>query len=155
MGRKAHLENHLSSEQLKERYRQTLDKVEPRRWHLLWLVSEKWKIKEAAAVGYNYDYALEVVKAYNEQGEEAIRNKPRVSQKKSLKALLNEAQLEELKESLKHPPVDKGIWIGPKVAHWIAEKIGREKVWPQRGWDYRSKVSLLSQSSETETPEGQ
>lgn len=140
MGRKAHLENHLSSEQLKERYRQTFDKVESRRWHLLWLVSEKWKIKEAAtAVGYNYDYAKEIVKAYNSKGEEAIKNKPRVRKKKSGKALLNEEQLSELRESLKHPPVDQGIWTGPKVAHWLAEKIGREKVWPQRGWDYLKK----------------
>ncbi|WP_219907747.1 IS630 family transposase [Aphanothece hegewaldii] len=140
MGRKAHLENYLSSEQLKERYRQTKNKVESRRWHLLWLVSEKWKIKEAAAaVGYNYDYAKEVIKAYNEQGEEAIKNKPRLRKKTFGKALLNEAQLEELRERLKQPPPDQGIWTGPKVAHWIAQKIGREKVWPQRGWDYLKK----------------
>lgn len=153
MGRKANLENYLSSEQLKEHYRQTKDKVESRRWHLLWLVSEKWKIKEAATVvGYNYDYAKEIVKAYNCLGEEAIKNKPRVRKKKSGKALLNEEQLKELAESLKHPPLDQGIWTGPKVAHWIAEKIGKEKVWPQRGWDYKQKVSLLPQSSPTEPP---
>jgi len=52
-------------------------------------------------------------------------------------ALLNTKQLEELRSSLKQQPEDKGIWTGPKVADWIAKKTGREKVWPQRGWDYQ------------------
>ena len=59
MTRKAHLEAHLSSSELKTRYLSTIDKVERRRWQLLWLVSEKWTIKQAAkAVGINYDYGL-------------------------------------------------------------------------------------------------
>ena len=31
--------------------------------------------------------------------------------------------------------VDGGLWTGPKVAAWMATRLGR-KVWPQRGWDY-------------------
>lgn len=70
MTRKAHLEPHLSSNELKTRYQLTTDKVESRRWHLLWLVSQKWTIKQAAvAVGLNYDYAKDIVRNYNQQGE--------------------------------------------------------------------------------------
>jgi transposase len=135
MTRKAQLEPHFSSSELKTRYLATLDKVERRRWHLIWLVSQKWTIKQAAsAVGINYDYALEIVKNYNEQGEGAIQNRHK-GKKPRKKALLDEKQLEELKECLKKPPADRGIWTGPKVAAWIAEKTGTEKVWPQRGWE--------------------
>ncbi len=67
MAKKAYLIPDLSSVQLKARYLSTLDRVESRRWHLLWLVSEKWTIKEAAsAVGINYDYARDIVKSYNQ-----------------------------------------------------------------------------------------
>jgi transposase len=59
--------------------------------------------------------------------------------------LLNAEQLEQLRSSLKQPPPDKGLWTGPKVADWIAKKTGREKVWPQRGWDYLKKCRYSSQ----------
>src|SRR3982750_1539261 len=35
------------------------------------------------------------------------------------------------------PPADGGLWTGPKVATWMAARLGR-KVWPQRGWGYLS-----------------
>jgi len=140
MTKKAHLEAHFSNCELKARYLSTADKVERRRWHLLWLVSEKWTIKQAAkGVGLNYDYAREIVKDYNERGEEGVRNRHKGRKSSRKKALLNETQLEELKECLKKQPVDQGIWTGPKVAAWIAQKTGKEKVWPQRGWDYLKK----------------
>lgn len=141
MAKKAHLEAHFSSTELKTHYLTTTDKIERRRWHVLWLVSQQWTIKQAAkAVGLNYDYTREIVKDYNERGKEAVANKHKGKQASKAKALLTQAQLEELRECLKHPPSDRGIWTGPKVASWIAEKTGREKVYAQRGWDYLKKL---------------
>src|SRR4028119_251874 len=138
MVKKAHLQPYLTSPELKTRYLCTLDRVESRRWHLLWLVSKSWTIQQASqAVGLNYDYAKDIVKAYNQQGEKAIANRRRQRTALPSHALLNREQLEELGSSLKQAPEDKGIWTGPKVADWIAKKTGREKVWPQRGWDYQ------------------
>jgi transposase len=141
MTRKAHLETHLSGVELKNRYLNATDKVARRRWHLLWLISEQWTIKQAAkAVGFHYEYAREVVKKYNEQGESGIRNKMWGRNAKGREPLLTRQQLCELQECLKQPPSDQGIWTGPKVAQWIAQKTGRERVWPQRGWDYLKKL---------------
>ena len=39
MPKKAYLAEHLSSEELKDRYRSSQDSVETRRWHLLWKIS--------------------------------------------------------------------------------------------------------------------
>jgi len=76
MAKKADLELHFSSAELKTHYLTTTDKIERRRWHLLWLVSQQSAIKQAAkAVGLNYDYAREIVKEYNQQGQEAVSNK--------------------------------------------------------------------------------
>lgn len=144
--KKAHLQPYLTSSELKERYLCCSDRVESRRWHLLWLVSKQWTIRQASlAVGLNYDYAKDIVKAYNQLGEVAIANRRRQRTVPPSHALLNSEQLQELRSSLKQQPEDKGIWTGPKVADWIAKKTGREKVWPQRGWDYLKKCRYSAQ----------
>jgi len=56
--------------------------------------------------------------------------------------LLTLAQQQELKEALQSPPPDGGAWSGPKVAEWIAQKTGRQHVWPQRGWDYLKRLGI-------------
>lgn len=147
MVKKAHLVPHLNSIELKSRYLSAQDRVESRRWHLIWLVSQKWTIKQAAtAVGLNYDYALDIVAGYNQQGELAIANGYRQPKKRPAHALLNAQQLEKLRNSLKGSPPDKGLWTGPKVAQWIKSETGREKVWDQRGWDYLKKCRYSLQT---------
>jgi len=137
MTRIAHLQPYLNDSELKNRYWRATDPVEARRWHLLWLISQKKTIKEASVViGINYDYAKELVKLYNQQGEKGIIRKQLHRKERSRRALLNEELLSELRLSLKEESPDKGIWTGPKVAEWIAKKTGREQVWAQRGWDY-------------------
>jgi molybdenum-dependent DNA-binding transcriptional regulator ModE len=78
MVKKAHLQPYLTSSELKARYLCARERVESRRWHLLWLVSQQWTIQQASvAVGLNYDYAKDIVKAYNQLGEKAIANRRR------------------------------------------------------------------------------
>lgn len=142
MARKAKLANHLSVEELKDKYRKSRDGVESRRWHLLWKVSLGWTIENSAvAVGLSYRYARTIVKRYNQQGEKGVinqRNKTKINPR-GREPLLNGEQLEKLKQALKKAPSDGGLWTGPKVARWIEKETGREKVWPQRGWDYLKK----------------
>lgn len=87
MVKKAHLQPYLTSYQLKSRYLSTSDRVESRRWHLLWLVSQGWTIQQASqAVGINYDYAKDIVKTYNQLGEKAIVKSVSVLGRLSLEA---------------------------------------------------------------------
>lgn len=145
MGRKITLENHLSSEELKARYQSSTDPVESRRRHLLWLVSQRWYLFDAAAsVGVSYSYARKVVYAYNQDGVEMLVNRRRGRQMSS-RALLSAAQQEELDQALQSPPADGGLWSGPKVAPWIAKKTGRARVDPQRGWDYLQRLNYSGQ----------
>ncbi|OUC11883.1 MAG: transcriptional regulator [Alkalinema sp. CACIAM 70d] len=145
MGRTITLTNHLSCEELKARYHSSSDSVESRRWHLLWLVSQQWYLLDAAAaVGVSYSYARKVVYAYNQQGVEAIANR-RGGRQMSSRALLSAAQQAELDQALQAPPADGGLWSGPKVAQWIAQKTGRAQVHPQRGWDYLKRLNYSGQ----------
>lgn len=145
MPKKAYLNSHLSEIEIKTRYLQTRDRVESRRWHLLWLVSQNWTIKEAAkALGLNYDYAKDIVKNYNQQGPNAILNRRKTRKFYPSHALLTLEQQEQLRIALKNPPRDQETWTGPKVAEWIAKTIGRDRVSPQRGWEYMKRCSSNS-----------
>jgi transposase len=145
MARTISLANHFSSDELKARYQSSTDPIESRRWHLLWLVSQQWYLLDAAAsVGVSYCYARRVVHAYNKDGVQAVANGRR-GRVVSRRALLSEIQQRELDVALQSPPVDGGVWSGPKVAQWIAQKTGREHVHPQRGWDYLKKLNYSGQ----------
>ena len=142
MPKKAYLKSYLSETEIKNRYLQIRDRVESRRWHLLWLVSQNWTIKEAAqALGLNYDYAKDIVKNYNQKGPEGILNRRKTRKFYPSHALLTQEQQEQLRIVLKSPPQDQAVWTGPKVAEWIAKTIGRDRVSPQRGWEYMKKCS--------------
>ena len=142
MPKKAYLKSYLSEIEIKNRYLQIRDRVESRRWHLLWLVSQNWTIKEAAqALGLNYDYAKDIVKNYNQKGPEGILNRRKTRKFYPSHALLTQEQQEQLRIVLKSPPQDQAVWTGPKVAEWIAKTIGRDRVSPQRGWEYMKKCS--------------
>jgi transposase len=139
MTRIAYLEPYLSATELKHRYRSATNPIEARCWQLLWLIALSKTIKEAAAVlGINYDYARSIVKSYNQHGETAIylKKHPPKQRPTHAHALLNTLQLEELRLSLARESPGRGLWTGPKVALWIAKKIGRERVGKQRGWEY-------------------
>ncbi|NET41229.1 helix-turn-helix domain-containing protein [Okeania sp. SIO2B3] len=143
MPAKANLKPHLTVEELKIRYRQAPDTIESRRWHLLLLIAQQWSIKKASeVVGLNYDYAKEIVGRYNREGPESVKNRSKDRQPPPAKSLLTPAQQQELSEALQGPAPDGGAWSGPKVARWIAQKTGRDHVWPQRGWDYLKRLGI-------------
>lgn len=145
MARTITLANHLSSEELKTRYHTSTDPVESRRYHLLWLVSKRWYLLDAAeSVGVSYSYARKVIHAYNQAGTSTLSNRRR-GRKMTSRALLNATQQAELDQALQGPAPDGGLWNGPKVAQWIAKTTGRERVHPQRGWDYLKRLNYSGQ----------
>ncbi len=63
--------------------------------------------------------------------------------------MLDEEGQEALRQAiLAGPPpasVGGGMWSGPKVARWIAQRNGLEKVHVQRGFEYLRKVGMSPQ----------
>ena len=49
--------------------------------------------------------------------------------------ILTPEALAALKERIKAPPDDGGLWTGPKIARWLARFHGVRSVHDQRGWD--------------------
>ena len=142
MPKKAYLAPHLSTLELKNRYRQSKNPMESRRWHLLWKIAQGWTIKNSAlAVGISYGYAQRIVRNYNQDGVSGVKVKPRKEEKHTggKAVLLSDEQFQKLTQALESRPSDGGIWTGVKVARWIEKETGRKRVWNQRGWDYLKK----------------
>lgn len=134
---KAQLKQHLTADQIKSLYRHASDRVEARRWHLLYLISQQWTIKQAAdVVGLSYDYAKTILRRYNLEGPGSVCNGSKKRTSAHGRSLLSPEQQQELYQVLRHPAPDGQAWTGPKVARWIASKTGKKRVWPQRGWEY-------------------
>jgi transposase len=132
------------SRRLEVLYRKAADPV--LRTHLLmvWRMSLGEPVGEVArTVGYSRKWATEIAKRYESGGVEALGDRRHGNPGARERALLDESGEAELLEALQGPPpasVGGGMWSGPKVARWIADRNGLEKVHVQRGFEYLRKV---------------
>jgi len=128
------LADYCTTDELLAHYRDCEDASVKAHWHMLWLKSKGLMTGKIAEVtGFNTDWVRRLIHRYNDGGPEAIRNYVKDNGRQ---AFLSEEQKLELFEVLKKPPADGGLWSGPKVARWVAEKTGRRAVCPQTGWEY-------------------
>ncbi len=141
MPRKITLVNHLSLEQLNEGWTKAKTMSEKSRWQIVMLfVGGKQVFEIAEIVGMRKNWIYIVLRAYNQEGQAALRDKRELGT--GVKPLLDQAQLDELNETLNQPPPDGGVWTGPKVAAWLTEHHKR-KFYDQRGWEYLRKTHTL------------
>jgi transposase len=146
MARTLPLHPHLSQPELSGRARQAPNLVEARRWQLLALVADGKTVKAAAElVGLYPPYARRVVHRYNTEGPDGVRDRRLAARPPRRPRLLTPEQLQELAKAVQKPAPGGGLWTGPLVAQWIAEKTGRDHVAPQRGHDYLKRLRMSPQ----------
>ncbi len=133
---------HLSAEELKERYRACDNPKEARRWHALWLFSAGKSIGEVSElVGFHRNWVRTFLKRYNEQGPDAVADQHQLHPG-GREPYLTPEQQQELEQAIARPAPDGGLWTGPKVSAWIAERTGR-RIYPQLGWAYLQKLGFV------------
>ena len=59
---------------------------------------------------------------------------------------MDDAGRAALTAALGEAPPEGGLWTSAKVAAWIAARTGRERVAPQRGWDYLKRTGHSRQA---------
>ncbi len=124
MARRIELKSHLTTTELRQRYRSCQKPQEKTRWHALYLISKGVVAAEAARrVGRANSWVTNLARRYNQDGAAAITHQK--STKPSHRACLDAALGKELAQVLRLAAPDGGLWSGPKVAAWIAEKTGR------------------------------
>lgn len=118
------LAKHLSVEELEQRYKSAMDTKEVRRWHALWLIARGRSISDTARIVGMHRYTVrDILKRYNARGAEGTLD--RRSMNAGQPPRLNPEQQGRLREALRGPAPDAGLWTGPKVAQWIAHETGR------------------------------
>ncbi len=128
------LTSHLSTAELEARYETAADPVSKSHFHAIWLLSSGYTITDVAAIlSFSARWVRLLRKRYNEQGPDNLGDRRQGNG--SAPAILTPDALSSLKERLKTPPDDGGLWTGPKVARWLAGFHSLKTVHDQRGWD--------------------
>jgi transposase len=128
------IRGHLSSVELEARYEAAADPVAKSHFHALWLLSCGYEEDEVAELlSFSTRWVRELIRRYNEDGPEALGDQRVHNGTKP--TILTPAALAALKERIKTPPDDGGLWTGAKIARWLAAFHGLKSVHDQRGWD--------------------
>ena len=135
------------SSRLERLYREASDPV--LRTHLLmvWRMSLGGSIREVAGiVGYSEKWTREIARRYESEGAEGLGDRRHANPGARDRALLDEEGQAQLRAAiLEGTPPGGGKWSGPKVARWMEEKTGAERVHAQRGWEYLRKAGMSPQ----------
>lgn len=148
----AAIKSHLSTAELEGRYETAADPISKSHFHGLWLLSKGLEIEEVAELlSFSTRWVYELVRRYNEGGPDCLGDQ-RVNNGAEARILTAEA-LAALKERIKTPPDDGGLWTGPKVARWLAKFHGLKSVHDQRGWDALVGIEYSIQKPRPRHPE--
>lgn len=132
MASRIELKAHLTTEELRKRYRSCAKPQEKARWHALYLIATGVVAAEAARrVGRASSWITTLARRYNRDGAAAVARKQ--STEPSHRAKVDAELGNELEQALRSEAPDGGLWTGPKVAAWISERSGRA-VHVTTGW---------------------
>ena len=87
---------------------------------------------------------------YNELGPQALGDLRRNNGTRP--SVLKPELLEQLKVRLEQPPPDGGVWTSRKVADFMADQLGLEKLAQQRGWEALQAIGWSIQSPRPRNP---
>ena len=87
---------------------------------------------------------------YNAEGPEALGDLRRRNGAPA--TILKPELLARLRDRLREPPADGGLWSSSKVAAWMASELGLTSVAPQRGWEA---LKVIGWSIQTPRPKNQ
>lgn len=67
------LTDHLSTEELEQRYRQASSGIESRQFHVLWLLAQGHPTEKVSQItGYGQNWIYQIIRKYNQQGVESV-----------------------------------------------------------------------------------
>ena len=141
----ARIVGHLPVEELEARYRAAQDVTTARHFQALWLLAQGRTVLEVAEVlAFVPRWVTQLAARYNASGPAALGDRRRHNGRAA--SLLTEEVLSALAERVMAPPEDGGLWSGPKVAIWMARRLGLAKVHPQRGWEALKRIGWSIQA---------
>ena len=130
----AQVAEHLSVAELQAGYRGSKDAMRARHFQVVWLLAQGRTVAETARLtGFVPRWVEELLGRYNRFGPLSLGDRRRGNGAKA--TILTPSVLAMLRERLKSPPDDGGVWTSKKVAAVIATELGLAAVAEQRGWE--------------------
>jgi len=119
------LKDHLTVEELHQRYRKCHQPREKLRWRALYLIAKGGIPNHVAKqVGRSSGWMTNLARRYNDLGAKGIADQSG-DLKCGVKPTLSAKQVQALDAALRGPAPDGGLWTSKKVARWITEKTGK------------------------------
>jgi transposase len=126
--------DYLSVAELHARYRGSKEAMQARHFQVIWLLAQGHTVAETARLtGFVRRWVEELVVRYNRFGPSSLGDRRRGNGARP--TILTPEILGMLRERVKTPPDDGGVWTAKKVAAVIATRLGLERVAEQRGWE--------------------
>jgi transposase len=125
---------------------------------VIWLLAQgRTCVEVAGLTSFALRWVEQLLARYNAFGPSSLGDRRRGNG--AVATVLTPELLEKLRERLKTPPDDGGVWTARKVAAFMAAKLGRA-VAEQRGWEALRAIGWTIQSprpshARAATPEGQ
>ena len=130
----ARVADHLSVAELQAGYRGSKEATLARHYQVVWLLAQGRTVTETARLtGFVPRWVEQLLVRYNQLGPSSLGDRRRGNGTKA--TILTPSVLDMLRERLKSPPEDGGVWTSKKVAALIAAELGLAAVAEQRGWE--------------------
>lgn len=141
----------VTVEELEDQFCAAKDVVERSHCQVIWLLAKGHSTAEVAEiVALTPRWVNKLARRYEVEGAAAFGDRRR--RNPGARPLLAAADLAALRERLKEPPDDGGFWNGPKVARWIAARLGLAHVHAPRGWETLKKLDWSIQAPRPKNP---
>jgi transposase len=142
---------HLSLDALEARFVASRDARESRHVQTIWLLAKGHTVAEVSEMtAFGVRWIEQLLARYNAEGPQALGDLRRGNGARA--TVLTPELLDKLRELLRAPPSDDGVWTSPKVAAWMAGELGLERVAPQRRWEALKAVGWSIQAPRPRNP---
>jgi len=140
----ARVVGHLSLEELQAGYRGSGDGTLARHYQVIWLLAQGRTCPEVAGLtSFAVRWVEQLLARYNAFGPRSLGDRRRGNG--AAPTVLTAAMLAAVRERVRRPPDDGGVWTARKVATFMAAELGR-RVAEQRGWEALRAIGWTIQS---------
>src|SRR4249919_1767176 len=123
----ARVVEHLSVAELEARYAASEDVRSSRHFQTIYLLAKGHSTREVAEItSFGLRWVEQLLERYNAFGPASLGDLRRDNRSEA--TVLKPEVLQRLRVRLNDPPADGGLWTSGKVARFLADELGLEKV---------------------------
>lgn len=136
--------DHLTTDELENRYRGARDGVDRSQWQIIWLLAQGQRRREVASItGYSVGWLRALVRGYNAAGPGSMGDGRHRNPGQA--RLLSVEHEQALRSLLTAAPAAGKHWTGPPVARWMSQRLARP-VHAVRGWEVLRRLGFTAKS---------